>query len=129
MMELIAEILLRYFCFSKLQTTNTQPLNKFITFAKKGTMCKYSDIENIELQNGKTVKEVNEEVRREIERIYAESWLKGFSVPFFGDDGSIYLANPDGSEDKVILDRNTRTYNIIMRTAQPGCGRFAYIKL
>lgn len=92
-------------------------------------MCKYSDIENIELQNGKTVKEVNEEVRREIERIYAESWLKGFSVPFFGDDGSIYLANPDGSEDKVTLDRNTRTYNIIIRTAQPGCGRFAHIKL
>jgi hypothetical protein len=90
-------------------------------------MCRYSEIENIELPNGKTVREVNDAVRLEVERIYVESWLQGISVPFFDDDGSIYLANPDGSEDKVTLDRNTRTYNIIMRTAQPGCGRHAYL--
>ena len=90
-------------------------------------MCKYSDIETIELPNSKTVKEVNDAVRVEVERIYFESWMRGVSVPFFDEDGTLYLANPDGSEDKVTLDRVTRTYHIIMRTAQPGCGRFAYL--
>jgi len=90
-------------------------------------MCKYNEIEDVELPNGRTVKEVNEAVRREVERIYIESWLQGVSVPFFDDEGNIYLANPDGSEDKVALDLSTRTYNVIMRTAQPGCGKHAHL--
>ena len=45
-------------------------------------MCKYSDIETIELPNSKTVKEVNDAVRVEVERIYFESWMRGVSVPF-----------------------------------------------
>lgn len=90
-------------------------------------MCKYNEIEDVELPNGRTVKEVNEAVRREVERIYIESWLQGVSVTFFDDEGNIYLANPDGSEDKVALDRRTRTYNVIMRTAQPGCGKHAHL--
>lgn len=90
-------------------------------------MCKYTDIETVELPNGKTVKEVNDAVRREVECIYLESWLQGVSVPFFDDEGATYLANPDGSEDKVALDHATRTYMIIKRTAQPGCGRHAHL--
>jgi len=90
-------------------------------------MCAYKDIENIELPNGKTVKEVNAAVRREVEKIYLESWRMGVSVPFFDDEGNIYLANPDGSEDRVSLDRRTRTYHVISRTAQPGTGRFAHL--
>lgn len=90
-------------------------------------MCRYNEIEAVELPNGKTVKEVNEAVSHEVERIYLESWKRGVSVPFFDEDGAIYLANPDGSEDKVTLDTDTRTYNIIMRTAKPGCGRHAYL--
>ena len=105
---------------------------KVSTFSKKNVtfanvMCKYKEIETVELPNGKTVKEVNEAVRREVERIHLESWLQGVSVPFFEDDGTIYLANPDGSEDEVTLDRSTRTYNVIMRTAKPGCGRHAHL--
>ena len=91
-------------------------------------MCKYSEMEAILLPNGLTAKEVNEAVRREVERIYLESWLQGVSVPFFDDEGNTYLANPDGSEDKVSLDRRTRTYNVIMRTAQPGHGKHAYLR-
>ena len=91
------------------------------------TMCEHKDLENIELPNGKTVKEVNAAVRREVEKIYQESWSKGVSVPFFDDAGNIYLANPDGSEDHVSLDRKTRTYHVISRTAQPGTGRFAHL--
>lgn len=90
-------------------------------------MCKYKELENIKLPNGKTVKEVNEAVRREVEQIYSESWRQGVSVPFFDNEGNIYLANPDGSEDRVALDRKTRTYNVIHRTAQPGEGRYSYL--
>lgn len=90
-------------------------------------MCTYKTIENIELPNGKTTKEVNEAVKREVEGIYAESWRKGISVPFFDGKGNIFLANPDGSEDKVKLDRRTRTYHILSRTADPGTGRYSYL--
>ena len=37
-------------------------------------MCTYKELENIELPNGKTVKEVNEAVRQEVEKIYLEAW-------------------------------------------------------
>ena len=90
-------------------------------------MCTYNDIENVELPNGKTAKEVNEAVRREVESIYLDSWQQGVSVPFFDDAGNTYLANPDGSEDLVSLDCETRTYQILERTAAPGRGRFAYL--
>ena len=36
-------------------------------------MCTYREIENIELPNGKTVKEANEAMRREIDSIYLEA--------------------------------------------------------
>ena len=90
-------------------------------------MCAYKDIETIELPNGKTVREVNEAVRREVEKIYQEAWQQGVSVPFFDREDNIYLANPDGSEDHVSFDRKTRTYHVISRTAQPGTGRFAHL--
>lgn len=90
-------------------------------------MCTYSDIENVELPNGKTAKEVNEAVRREVERIYLDSWKQGISVPFFDNTGNTYLANPDGSEDMVILNTNTRTYSVVRRIAAPGKGRFSYL--
>ena len=70
---------------------------------------------------------MNEAMRREIEKIYVESWQKGISVPFFDNEGNIYLANPDGSEDRVSLDRKTRTYRVLHRTAQPGKGRYSHL--
>lgn len=90
-------------------------------------MCVYSEIEQIRLTNGKTVKEANRDAHREIERIYLESWAKGVSVPFWDDKGNIYLANPDGSEDKVLFESKTRTYHVIARTAQAGQGKYAYL--
>lgn len=36
-------------------------------------------------------------------------------------------ANSDGSEDRVKLDRRTRTYRVLRRTAAPGRGRYAYL--
>lgn len=90
-------------------------------------MCTYREIENIELPNGKTVKEANEAVRSEVEKIYLEAWRQGVSVPFFDRDDNTYLANPDGSEDHVSFDCQTRTYHVIRRIAQPGEGRYSYL--
>ena len=90
-------------------------------------MCEYAEIENIKLSNGKTIKQVNEEVRMEVERIYLEGWAKGISIPFWDDKGNYYLANPDGSEDLVEFNRKERSYKILSRVAQAGQGRYAYL--
>ena len=90
-------------------------------------MCEYKEIENIKLSNGKTIKQVNDEVRKEMERIYLEGWAKGISIPFKDEKGNIYLANPDGSEDLVSFNRKERSYQILSRVAQVGQGRYAYL--
>lgn len=90
-------------------------------------MCEYAEIEDIELSNGKTIKEVNEEVSKEIERIYLEGWTKGIAIPFWDKQGNFYLANPDGSEDLVEFNREKRIYKIITRVAEKGKGRYAYL--
>ena len=90
-------------------------------------MCTYAEIENIKLSNGKTIKQVNEEVSKEVERIYLEGWAKGISIPFRDNKGNFYLANPDGSEDLVKFNRKERSYHILSRTAQAGKGRYAYL--
>ena len=51
--------------------------------SNQNNMCEYKEIENIKLSNGKTIKQVNEEVRKEVERIYLEGWAKGISIPFW----------------------------------------------
>lgn len=90
-------------------------------------MCTFKEIDNIQLSNGKTAFEANSDASREIERIYLDSWKRGISVPFFDNEGNTYLANPDGSEDHVALDRKSRTYRILHRTAAPGKGRYSYL--
>ena len=95
--------------------------------SKEESMCEYKEIENIKLSNGKTIKQVNEEVRKEVERIYLEGWAKGISIPFWDDKGNYYLANPDGSEDLVNYDVETRSYQVLSRVAQAGQGRYAYL--
>ena len=95
--------------------------------SKEPIMCTYKDIDLIVLPNGQTVSEANHAASREVERIYADSWRRGVSVPFFDNDGNTYLANPDGSEDRVALDRRSRTYRILSRTAAPGKGRYSYL--
>ena len=89
--------------------------------------CKYKEIENIKLSNGKTIKQVNEEVRKEVERIYLEGWAKGIAIPFKDEEGNIYLANPDGSEDLVEFNRKERSYKVLSRIAESGKGRYAYL--
>lgn len=90
-------------------------------------MCDYAHIENIRLNNGKTVKEVNADVRKEVENIYLEGWSKGISIPFWDRERRFYLANPDGSEDLVELDRRKRSFKVVSRTAEKGKGRYAYL--
>ncbi len=90
-------------------------------------MCEYSKIEKIILPNGKTVRQVNNEVHHEVERIYLEGWSKGISIPFRDKQGRLRLANPDGSEDFVVFHRNDRSYSVLSRAAEPGRGKFAYL--
>lgn len=90
-------------------------------------MCEYAEIENIRFSNGKTIKQVNEEVRKEVERIYLEGWAKGIAIPFRDNQGNIYLANPDGSEDLVEFNCTERSYKVISRVADKGQGRYAYL--
>ncbi|MGL5958196.1 MAG: xenobiotic reductase B, partial [Phocaeicola sp.] len=85
------------------------------------------EIETIVLSNGKTIKEINKEVKQEVERIYLEGWGKGIAIPFRDNSDNIYLANPDGSEDLVTFDRKKRSYQIISRIAEKGKGRYAYL--
>lgn len=90
-------------------------------------MCEYAEIENIRLSNGKTIKQVNEEVSKEVERIYLEGWSKGIAIPYRDNKGNIHLANPDGSEDLVEFNRKERSYKILSRIADKGQGRYAYL--
>ena len=90
-------------------------------------MCEYAEIEKIVLSNGKTIKQVNEEVSKEVERIYLEGWAKGIAIPFRDSRRSFYLANPDGSEDLVEFNRKERSYKVISRIADRGQGRYAYL--
>ena len=90
-------------------------------------MCKYADIENIVFPNGKTVKQIDEDIDKEVERIYLEGWGKGISIPFWDNKGNFYLANPDGSEDLVFFNAKDRSYKVIARVAEKGKGRYAYL--
>lgn len=90
-------------------------------------MCEYTEIEDIKLSYGKTTGQINQEVSKEVERIYLEGWAKGVSIPFWDNKGNFYLANPDGSEDLVEFNRKERSYKVIARVADKGQGRYAYL--
>lgn len=90
-------------------------------------MCKYEDIEGWKLSNGKTIKEINNRVHDEVEKIYLDAWAKGVSVPYFDGKGNIFLANPDGSDDSVEFDEKDHSYKIIGRIAAPGQGKMSYL--
>ena len=53
-------------------------------------MCKYEEIEGWRLSNGKTIREINNAVHDEVERIYLEAWSKGISV----QGGRIKMRSP-----------------------------------
>lgn len=73
-------------------------------------MQKYEDIEGVKLPNGKTIGEVNNRVHGEVEKIYLDSWAKGVAVPYFDEEGNIFLANADGAGDTPKRRRDSRHY-------------------
>lgn len=89
-------------------------------------MCKYEEIEGWRLSNGKTIREINNAVHDEVERIYLEAWSKGISVPYF-EGGKTFLANPDGSDDEVNFDIRTKTIHHHRQVAAPGKGKMSYL--
>ncbi len=90
-------------------------------------MCRYEEIENWHLSNGKTVMETNNAVHDEVERIYLEAWSKGVPVPYFDENGNTILANPDGSDDEADFNAATRKYTVRRRIAAPGKGKMGYL--
>lgn len=48
-------------------------------------MCRYEDIEGWTLSNGKSIREINNRIHDEVEKIYLDSWSKGIAVPYFDE--------------------------------------------
>jgi hypothetical protein len=82
---------------------------------------------NFTLTNGKTIAQVEQEMKLGIEKLYLDAWAKGVSVPYWDEDRVLHLANPDGSDDLAKFDANTKKITVISRLAEPGQGRFAYL--
>ena len=82
---------------------------------------------NFKLTNGKTIAQVEEEMKHGIEQLYLDAWAKGVSVPYWDENRVLHLANPDGSDDLVDFDPDTNKITVISRLAEPGQGRFAYL--
>ena len=82
---------------------------------------------NFTLTNGKTIAQVEQEMKLGIEKLYLDAWAKGVSVPYCDEDYQLHLANPDGSDDLVDFDTETKTYKFLSRDAETGNGRFAYL--
>jgi len=82
---------------------------------------------NFKLSNGKTIAQVENEMKLGIEKLYLDAWAKGMSVPYCDENYQLHLANPDCSDDLVDFDTDTKTYTFLSRVAEPGKGRFAYL--
>ena len=82
---------------------------------------------NFTLTNGKTIAQVEQEMKLGIEKLYLDAWAKGVSVPYWDEDRVLHLANPDGSDDLAEFDADTKKITVISRLAEPGQGRFAYL--
>ena len=79
------------------------------------------------LPNGKTVGQVEAEMRLAVEQIYRDNWAKGLSVPYRDENGILHLANPDGSDDLVEFNIDSKSFKLLSRYSEPGQGRFAYL--
>ena len=82
---------------------------------------------NFKLSNGKTIAQVENEMKLGVEKLYLDAWAKGVSVPYWDENRVLHLANPDGSDDLAEFDAKTKKITVISRFANPGQGRFAYL--
>ncbi len=79
---------------------------------------------DFKLTNGKTIAQVEEEMKQGIEQLYLDAWSKDVSVPYWDENRVLHLANPDGSDDLADFDPDTKKITVISRLAEPGQGRF-----
>ena len=63
---------------------------------------------NFKLSNGKTIAQVENEMKLGIEKLYLDAWAKGVSVPYWDENRVLHLANPDGSDDLAEFDAKTK---------------------
>lgn len=90
-----------------------------------------TDQSEIVLPNDKTIGETELEAQTITRTLYAEAFRKG--IPMFYKDQrtpkpkEFVRANPDGSEDLVCFDAQTRSYTIIRNLATAGKGYWSYL--
>ena len=71
---------------------------------------------DFKLTNGKTIAQVEEEMKHGIEQLYLDAWAKGVSVPYCDENYQLHLANPDGSDDLVDFDAEKKLINFYHAT-------------
>jgi hypothetical protein len=83
------------------------------------------------LPSGISIKELEKKSRSKIEEIYMDAFSKG--LPRYYEDercaGGEYVirAMPDGSEDLINFDWETRNEVLVRHLLPPGQGKFAYL--
>ncbi|WP_153391677.1 hypothetical protein [Chryseobacterium vaccae] len=83
------------------------------------------------IPGGQTITETHEKSIITTENLYREAFAKGVSLHYKDDrctaEREFISANPDGSEDLVDFNADSRKYSIIKRLLPAGKGRWAYI--
>ena len=79
----------------------------------------------------KSIQEQHEAMSKRTEELYRDSFQRGISM-YYRDERAtppkqFIRANPDGSEDLVSLDAQTRQYTLIANLLPAGKGHWAYL--
>ncbi len=84
-----------------------------------------------QMPKGLTVAETNRRMSRVTENLYRQAFSKGVSM-FYNDERTrkpteFIRANPDGSEDLVSYDIDTRSHSFLKQLLPAGKGKWAYL--
>lgn len=79
----------------------------------------------------KNVTELNKAMAKRTEELYKEAFSKGVALHYkderISKEGQYVQANPDGSEQLVELEPETRSYKVIRELCPAGQGFWAYL--
>lgn len=86
---------------------------------------------NTTMPEGRTIRETHEKSIITTENLYKEAFAKGVSLHYKDNrcttEKEFICANPDGSEDLVAFNADSRKYSFIKQLLPAGKGRWAYI--
>ena len=91
-----------------------------------------NDILDTIMPEGRSIKQTNERSAKTVENLHREAFAKG--LPMFyrdercnKDNKEFIRANPDGSEDLVEYDFDSRSYTFVRHLLPEGKGYWSYI--